>query len=600
MIDTEKPIARRKKAGFSGCWKQTFGSIVRLHDVKDVEKGVPMSERGKETEKKGISRSSFVKLVGAGAAAVASTALVKPLVAQTGVPMKNAIPTKWDQVADVVVIGTGDAGGPAAIKAFDGGASVIMIDKLDYFGGCSALGGGNAQMVDTHIQKRDGVEDRPEWGFEDQMQLGLYRSNPDVLRTWTTRSKDVALWLEKTCECVFAKTEKQEGARVPRSHLPAAFGVHAAGRGIIWQMRFFAQLQKRKIPILLNHRMTRIIREPNGPVLGIEVQSPTGIINIKANKAVILASGGFKANKQMMRAWHPLMDEDFLWSGWPHVLSTGDGHLATMEIGGGMVDTSFITEFSHRIGTRLYVVWDKPFFDNKVKNAGLPANSLERTIIVENDGNRYINEAIWEAGHAVAWGPTVLAYLRLPKRPRAAWFVVDADGAAKMGWSPFLAAFSKPDPTTAPCLEPGWVATAATIEELAVKMGVPAANLQATISKFNEYAATGVDKDLERPAPMYPLGKPPFYAAQISLLCHDQSTGIRVNQRMQVVDQSDQWQPKSAPGKPIGEEKVIPHLYAAGECTGGTGGAIRGSGKRGWYMVHGFVAGEGAVKEKSI
>lgn len=131
-------------------------------------------------------------------------------------------------------------------------------------------------------------------------------------------------------------------------------------------------------------------------------------------------------------------------------------------------------------------------------------------------------------------------------------------------------------------------------------MGVPAANLQATITKYNGYAATGVDKDLKRPAPMYPIAKPPFYAARIALICHDQCTGIRVNQRMQVVDQSDQWQPASAPGKPIGEEKVIPHLYAAGECTGGTGGAIRGSGKRGWYMVHGFVAAENAAKEKPL
>ena len=158
----------------------------------------------------------------------------------------------------------------------------------------------------------------------------------------------------------------------------------------------------------------------------------------------------------------------------------------------------------------------------------------------------------------------------------------------------------KPDPTTDPCLEPGWVATADTLDALAVKMGVPAANLQATVTKFNGYAATGVDKDLKRPAPMFPISKPPFYAARIALLCHDQCTGIRVNQRMQVVDQSDQWQPASAPSKPIGEEKVIPHLYAAGECTGGTGGAIRGSGKRGWYMTHGLVAAENAAKEKTL
>ena len=132
-------------------------------------------------------------------------------------------------------------------------------------------------------------------------------------------------------------------------------------------------------------------------------------------------------------------------------------------------------------------------------------------------------------------------------------------------------------------------------------MGVPAANLEETIAQYNASADAGEDQDFGRPGPLYPIVKPPFWAARWCRMAHDQCTGLRVNKKMQVVDQAAQWQPALTPKPsiPLSEEAVIPHLYAAGECTGGTGGAVRGSGKRGWYQVHGLVAGEGAAQEPS-
>lgn len=561
-------------------------------------------EKNKEQNLKNVSRRDFLRntgiLAGGAGASLLLGGLGNPETAKAAEPTKYWLPEKWDIETDVIVVGTGDAGGPAAIRAHDAGAQVIMIDKGDFFGGCSTLGGGNTQLVGTHIQKQFGIEDKPEWAFEDTMEFGLYRSNPDVLNAWIEHSPAFVRWMTDVIGFKYGAVAKQEPARVPRSHLPAAYGVHSAGRGIIYQMFFHDAIDKRGIPIYLEHRMKRIYREPNGPVVGIEVESPKGIINIKARRAVIVATGGFKGNMQMIRAYHPAFDENMVYSGWPDVNPTGDGHLAIQEIGGGCVDMSFIMEFSGRLGSRQYVRWERPHFTTKVTNTGLPEGKRERVIMVENSGNRYQDEEPWEAGHTLPWTPWMLAYLAIKGRPRMEWFITDQDGAKESGWDKYEKDFLNPDPTKTPCCEPGWVAKADTIAELAVKMGVPAANLEATIKRYNGFAAKGVDEDFKRPAPFFPILKPPFWAARWCRMSHDQCTGIRVNQRMQIVDTAEQWQPVTGNSKPIGEEKVIPHLYAAGECTGGTGGAIRGPGKRGWYHVHGYIAGDLAAKEKPI
>ena len=158
-------------------------------------------------------------------------------------------------------------------------------------------------------------------------------------------------------------------------------------------------------------------------MVGIEAEGPDGLVNIRARKAVILATGGFKSNSQMIRAWHPHFDEDLLWSGWPMVNNTGDGHLLAMDIGAGMVDTSFICNFSEPLDNRYHIRWDKPYFDNPSTNTGLPARHLDRTIFVENEAHRYFNESVWEAGHTLAWKEHILAFLAVKGRPRQVWLV---------------------------------------------------------------------------------------------------------------------------------------------------------------------------------
>ena len=184
--------------------------------------------------------------------------------------------------------------------------------------------------------------------------------------------------------------------------------------------------------------------------------------------------------------------------------------------------------------------------------------------------------------------------LDLPKRPRNVWAIVDSVGAATIGWR--REQFIDPAGQKSPYLDPKLIATANTLDELAVKMGIPAAGLNATVAKYNLL----VDPEFDRPIPYIPIAKPPFYAAKMSPLFADQSSGMRVNSKMQLIDQAFQHVDSGASASvAIDNEAVIPRLYGAGEFTGGSFGASRGHGKLGSYIVQGRIAGKLAAAEKS-
>jgi succinate dehydrogenase/fumarate reductase flavoprotein subunit len=330
-------------------------------------------------------------------------------------------------------------------------------------------------------------------------------------------------------------------------------------------------------------------------VVGVVVENAGKTLNFKANKAVILATGGFKANHRMVRAWHPQVDEMFNWSGGPYSQTTGDGHLAAMAVGAGLGDASWPCSFIIKFGSPIYNRWEPQTMDTPFVSAGLPfkvGNSA--VMMVDNDGNRFVNEGTFNPSEAELTNPWIAAFLDLPKRPRNVWAIVDSVGAVEMGWKPEQ--FTDATKQQAPYLDPKWIATADTIADLAGKMGIPAAGLQATVAKYN----LAVDPEFGRKVPYTPIAKPPFFAAKMAPMTHDQSSGIRVNTKMQVIDQMFQAGDSTSPSVAIDEEGVIPHLYAAGEISNGLFGTSRGHGKMGAYVVLGRVAGKAAVEETGV
>jgi succinate dehydrogenase/fumarate reductase flavoprotein subunit len=563
------------------------------------------------------------------ATAIPATAVPATAVPATAVPTKapapvaaSNLPAKWDQEVDVVVVGAG-CGMAAAIQAKTAGANVLVVEKGDHVGGLWIAAGGSCTMGGNNVvQLRDGVKDDNEAWFQDEMWSNEYRGVPEIMRTLVERGADTVKWMQDLGIVWSPIGAGVLRPPVKRGLSPAAApGVYVGGSGtpnsgICWIQVWEKKLKALSVPILLKHRMTRVYRDGTGPVVGIEVKNPTGTINIKAKKGVILCAGTWTDNARMAQAWDPRIvgpdcygDGGTPTDGTLFTDSAADGHLAAAEIGAGFSDMSFVSYIYLFFGSRSYWGWGPEPLDwttnaKLASGKGLPrgADFFQRIIMVKSDGSRYINEA--EGNRAIPAGrgsysenpelPYTASYLSLAQ-PRNVWAVADADTAAALKWP--LDEMKAANPKTGLMFDPACLAVGNTIAELATKMAIDPAKLQDTVTKYNGFVDAGKDADFGKPMPLSKIAKGPFYGAKVSLVRHTQRNGLRVNTKSQVLEQADQ---KSGL-KPVSidQEKAIPHLYAAGEC-GNALGFRRVHNSLGHYTTAARIAGENAAKETPL
>lgn len=570
-----------------------------------------MSEQNK------LTRRDFIKSAAALSASVATAGLLTNT-AQAA----QTVPTKWDKEVDVVVVGAG-VGLPAAIQAKTAGADVLIVEKADHIGGLWISAGGSCTMGGNNVvQQRDGEKDDNEKWFQDEMFANEYRGVPEIIRVLVERGADTVKWMQDLGFVWAPLTAGVLRPPIKRGIQPAqAPGVYAGGlgtpnSGICWVQVWEKKLKELNVPILLKHRMTKIYRDGTGPVVGIAVKNDTTTLNIKAKKAVILCTGTWTDNARMAQAWDPRIvgpdcygDGGVPSDGTLYTNSSGDGHLAAAEIGAGYSDMSFMAYIYLFSGSRSYWGWGPEPLDwstNKNYAAGKGVartpDFYQRSIFVKNDGSRYFNEA--EATRSVPPGrgaysenpemPFTAAYLSLPQ-PRNVWSITDAEGAEALKFP--IESLKNPNPKAGQMFDPTCIAIADSIEELAKKMGIDPAKLQATITKYNGFVDAGKDADFGKPMPFTKIAKPPFYGLKLSLIRHTQRNGLRVNTKSQVIEQADQkdgLKPVS-----IDQEKVIPHLYAAGEL-GNALGWRRVHNSLGHYTTAARIAGENAAKETPL
>jgi succinate dehydrogenase/fumarate reductase flavoprotein subunit len=625
-----------------------------MSNEEESDQGVSRSQSMKEREMveekeapKKLSRKDFVKgaAVVAGVGALAGCApAATPAPAETPEPCPTCppaeecppcatpwLPEKWDQETDVVVVGSGHCGAiPCAIEAARAGAEVIVLEKNDWIGGLSKIGGDGFTMGGNNwLQQQEGVVDDDEAWYEDEMWATGYRAVPEILRALIKKGPDTCQWLKDL------GLEFTLGAGVLRPPIKRGFTVlpspNYPGRktlpdgslsdgGPAFCFVMNKELERLGIPVQLEHRVTKIYREPDGPVLGVQVDTPDGTINIKARKAVHLGTGPLTDNYRMVQAWDPRAvgpdcfgDGGTPFNGKLYADSSGDGFLLGEEVGAGLSDMSFVSYINIFFGTRSYWVYNPPSFgvdeDNYVKSTRRNMLSKEEqtqyAILINNDGVRWINEV--EAGQAEGPGAGGMAenpewtfpatYLSLPQ-PRNVWVVTDSDGATAMGWE--LDKIADPDPEGEGLYDPACLAIADTLAELATQMNVPANAFEDTVSRYNGFVDAGKDEDFEKPMPMYKIAKPPFYAAKASIVRHTTRHGLRVNTKSQVLERSDQLAGYDSTSTDasisIDEEKIIPHLYAAGEAADIVGWR-REHNTVGHYISASRIAGENAVKE---
>ncbi len=455
---------------------------------------------------------------------------------------------------DVIVIGSGFAGLAAAIEAKCAGASVVVLEKMKAAGGNSIISDGGIAVPAAREQAAQNIEDSKELFYDDVMRAGLYYNQPVLVRTLADGANDAFEWTKSYLGVPYLdKIEIFGGHSVPRCF--TARGI--TGSTIIKQM--LKKVQELEIPILYQHQLLRFHRDENGELSGVCAlrnyeynQSGTGEeIEFFAARGIILATGGFGADVAFRQALDPRLDEKIDTTNKP--FATAEALQEALRIGAKPVDLEFVQlgpwacpdERGYGVG---------PYFSEYVV--------FQYGIVVDPEtGNRFCNE--------LADRKTLSDAMLTIGHPCVG--IADQACVEQSGWS-----IDK-------CLQKGVVKSFDSIESLAKEYGIPNDSLKHTIELWNQDIQAGKDSQFGKPilkdAPK--IQTPPYYAMRLWPKVHFTMGGVGINTRAEVLDRD---------GKPI------PHLYAAGEVTGGVHGASRlGSCSITDCLVFGRIAGENAA-----
>jgi succinate dehydrogenase/fumarate reductase flavoprotein subunit len=394
-------------------------------------------ERGRKEKaegRKGISRRDFLRGSAIAGAAMAASGLFPRPSAST-----QEVPFRWDRGADVVIIGAGAAGLPAAIEAVQRGASVIVVEANFDIGGHAIVSGGNIPLGGgTSAQKRYGIEDSPDLIFSDLTDWSVVQPNgfPDyryndkeIVRAFADRNVETFGWLIEQGVAFVDKAPDNHGATsvgnsAPREMHTAAgeYPLIQTGRpvdptlaattysGVGLMRPLEARARRLGVQILLEHRMISIHRQSSssGRVLGIAVDHKGRRLNIRAKKGIIIATGGSTSNVEFRRIFDPRLTEEYCGvAGEPWTAQDASGELAAMAIGASLWGTYNQTgEFGWNItkpgliGCQYnyrHLQWmpGSPVF-HLARASGLRVANWQDVILVNRAGKRFYDET---AGH---------------------------------------------------------------------------------------------------------------------------------------------------------------------------------------------------------
>src|SRR5262245_23613871 len=552
------------------------------------------------------SRREFFKVAAAGSAGAAA------LVGLPASPAEAA--PKWTRVADVVVVGSGAAGLPAAIRARDRGATVLIVEANSDIGGHAMLSGGSVALGGgTSIQKKYGIEDSAD-------QVYLENTRPDHPMMRYSDRKVVRAFADINLEAfdflITNGVQFQEG----RPNRYPAEGVNSLRRQWVkvWSENLNETIngsggsglaraleksaRAKGVEILLQHKMTRILREApmSGRVLGITAENlkDKTTVHIRARKAVIACTGGSSSNVFVRTIYDPRLTEEYNAGGEPYSLQSGDAEQLGMAIGAALGATG-------NARSEHYASIDKPRWigcrdgymrcDPKGPRfpqagaSGISVQDYQNAICVNTLGQRFYNETVerdlsTELGaHAVYEYMAAASASAVLDGPHGkeriggpVWVIFDAAAAKRERWTlapPFVD------------IARGYFFSADTLGELARKLTqnphqkvpMPPGNLEQTVARYNSFVDAGRDADFGKPTPRYKIQTPPFYAAWAMPVLHDCYSGLRINEKCQVLDVFG---------------NVIPGLYCAGESAGGF--TYHGLGR---CIGTGYIAGTHAAAE---
>ena len=492
-----------------------------------------------------INRRDLLKQAGAGAALFGMGAAAK---AEPNLKAGSAVPAKWNETFDVVVVGSGGAGMAAAVKAADQGSKVVVLERLAFPGGNTQLAQEQINAADPVRQPRQGIKDSPELHAKQTLEAGDFRGNPERVRVLCENAYGAITWLESLGMKFGDNVFQMFGGLYPRAHQPEM----PKGKGYITVL--LKALDERKVPIRKGVRVTDIIRDTpeSGDVRGVRVETKEGVRYIRARQAVVLAAGGFSAN-QYLRELHDPRVAGLGTDNLPNK-TAGDVMMAAVRVGGYLVGMDFIQSTPGApAGKKMKIILN---------------TRVAESIYVDKRGNRIVDEGSRR---------DVIRDAVLGTPERYAYTVVDNDT-----YQNYNSAVHKSVEEGIKINE-AW--TAPTLKELAVKMGVDPEGLEKGVARYNSFVEKGKDEDFGKAARNLTkkIEHGPFWACYTGMTVHHTMGGLSCNVKAQVLD----WQ-----------GNVVPRLYAAGEITGGIHGTNRvGGNALADVFTFGRIAGESAAKK---
>ncbi|RGB93338.1 flavocytochrome c [Faecalibacterium prausnitzii] len=486
--------------------------------------------------------------------------------------------------ADVVVVGAGGAGMTAAITAAAEGKTVVILESQSMVGGNSvrATGGMNAGKTvyqdENEFGESAGVEKTlktaaekyadnetitalaktvsEQWaayqanptGYFDSVELmeldtmigGKGINDPELVETLCANSADAIDWLDEH-GITLHNVSSFGGASVKRIHRP----VNAEGKTVSVGSYMIPLLQenceKAGVKMMLDTTATEILTDANGAAVGVKATGASGETVTVNAKAVVLASGGFGANLDMVVKYKPEL-KGFMTTNAPGI--QGQGIEMAQAIGAATVDMDQI-----QIHPTV-----------EANTAALITEGLrgDGAILINEEGQRFIDEVGTR---------DVVSAAEIAQTGSYSWLVVDQ---AMVDASSVIQGYIKK----------GYTVTGATYEELGKAMGVDAAAFAETMEKWNGYVEAKNDPDFGRTSFANPLNTAPYYAVKVTAGVHHTMGGLKINANTEVLNEKGE---------------VIPGLFAAGEVTGGVHGANRlGGNAVADFTVFGRIAGAAA------
>jgi flavocytochrome c len=298
-----------------------------------------MSEQRKGP--KDASRRNFLKSAG-GAAAIAGMAM-GGIAAGTkrSEAAAAAMPKKWHETYDVVVVGSGFAGLAAAIEAKNAGASVVVMDKMLVYGGNSIINGGDFSAAGTKMQKEAGIQDSADLMFKDMMKAGMYINHPELARMVAEQSNGALEWCQGL-GARFARVGFHGGHSVKRAHAT----INQSGSEVV--SKLFDKAKAQGVRVETRTKLLRFVADKNGRIVGIQVlkgykfpdEKSGKPASIKARRAVVLTSGGFSRDIPLRLIQDPRLTDRFDSTNQPG--ATGEALLAACQAGAMDVQMDWI------------------------------------------------------------------------------------------------------------------------------------------------------------------------------------------------------------------------------------------------------------------